>query len=375
MVLHDIRFYGEKEPMDIRVDGRIITAITAKIETNDPLQLSLDGAIVLPGLINSHDHLEFNCYPKLGNRIYNSYTEWGPDIQRAHIDTIRQIEQIPKPLRIAWGLYKNLFNGFTTVVNHGSQLRIKDDLISVFRDCISLHSASFEKNWKWKLKNPFARKPFVMHVGEGTDEATKDEVGEITRNNLFRKKIVAVHGVALQEEQAASFHGLVWCPSSNYFLLEQTAAIDRLKDKTNVVFGTDSTLTSDWEIRAHFQSAFQSNMVTGDELLSMLTEAPADLWKTGDRGRLKTGKTADIIVIKPGTRIFELRPDDILLVIHRGKIRLADVKITGNETLTGLPCSKVRMGDSVKQVQGHPFEIAQEIKNYYPALSIPFTKE
>jgi cytosine/adenosine deaminase-related metal-dependent hydrolase len=34
--------------------------------------LSFDGALVMPGLVNSHDHLEFNLYPQLGDRQYRN---------------------------------------------------------------------------------------------------------------------------------------------------------------------------------------------------------------------------------------------------------------------------------------------------------------
>ena len=49
----------------------------------------------------------------------------------------------------------------------------------------------------------------------------------------------------MDEQQATAFEALVWCPASNYFLLNTTAAVDKLKTKTSILFGTDSTLTSD----------------------------------------------------------------------------------------------------------------------------------
>ena len=41
-----------------------------------------------PGLINSHDHLDFNLFPQTGNRIYNNYTEWGRDIHEQNKEAI-----------------------------------------------------------------------------------------------------------------------------------------------------------------------------------------------------------------------------------------------------------------------------------------------
>ncbi len=377
MILHDVSIYGEEAHRYIRIRNGIIESVEDKsIQTadKDELRLELNGAIALPGFINSHDHLEFNCFPALGNKIYKNYTEWGPDIRSSYADTIKQVLQIPEPLRIAWGLYKNLFNGFTTVVNHGKKLAVNDELISVFQDCTPLHSPAFEKNWKWKLKNIFSKGPVVMHTGEGIDDAAKQEIDELIRSNWFRKKIIGIHGVSMSEQQAVAFEGLVWCPASNYFFLGQTAAVDQLKKNTRVVFGTDSTLTSSWSIQEHFQLAKKNGNVTEKEFVAMLTTEPADLWKIQDRGSIAAGKTANLIVIKPGTNIFNLDPSAILLVIHRGNIRLADEFITGIRQTPAVPFSRVRLGDSVKKVQGRPLEIAQEIKKYFSSLYIPFSE-
>src|ERR1700754_5330219 len=72
--------------------------------------LEFEDAIAFPGLINSHDHLDFNLFPALGNRIYNDYTEWGTDIHLQNKETIAAVLRIPKELRIGWSLYKNLLN-------------------------------------------------------------------------------------------------------------------------------------------------------------------------------------------------------------------------------------------------------------------------
>src|SRR4029077_2453530 len=137
-------------------------------------------------------------------------------------DIINEVLKVPEELRVQWGIYKNLLNGVTTVVNHGIKLKIQNDLITVLQ-FNSLHSPQFEKNWKWKLNDPFRKSPIVMHIGEGTDANAEKEIQEVIHWNIFKKKIVAVHGVAMKEKQASNFHGLVWCPASNYFLLDKTA--------------------------------------------------------------------------------------------------------------------------------------------------------
>src|ERR1700744_5710772 len=81
------------------------------------LQLDLDGALAFPGLVNSHDHLDFNLFPQLGNKLYSNYTEWGTDIHLHNKEGINKVLEVPEQLRTEWGMYKNLINGRTTVGN------------------------------------------------------------------------------------------------------------------------------------------------------------------------------------------------------------------------------------------------------------------
>jgi len=108
--------------------------------------INCEGSLLLPGLINAHDHLDFNLFPQLGNKQYQNYTEWGPFIHANFKKEIKEVLNIPQALRTQWGIYKNLINGFTTVVNHGEKLFVERELITVLQDITNLHSPAFEKN-------------------------------------------------------------------------------------------------------------------------------------------------------------------------------------------------------------------------------------
>src|SRR5579859_2673384 len=292
MWLNNLRLPGQETAIDLLVEGNAIHGVRP---ANGSLPgLSFDGALVFPGLINSHDHLDFNLFPALANRIYTNYRDWGKDIHTANKAAIGAVLRIPQSLRTQWGVYKNLLNGFTTVVNHGERLAIPADLITVFQECHCLHSVGFEKNWRWKLNRPLRdHHPFVLHAGEGTDAPAGEEIGRLIRWNLFNRPLIGVHGVAMDERQAAFFRALVWCPSSNYFLLDRTAPVSRLKEVVPILFGTDSTLTADWNSWRQIRQARQERAATDGELLAMLTTASASAWWLGDRGELAKGKRAD----------------------------------------------------------------------------------
>lgn len=424
MRLDNLCIPGEDGAKDIRIaNGKIISVLPAgEVPPGEapsgeipgphhgPSQpaeptLSFDGALAFPGLINSHDHLDFNLFPPLGNRIYGNYTEWGRDIHANNPATIQAVLKVPQALRTQWGVYKNLLNGFTTVVNHGERLATDASLINVFQEYYCLHSVGFERNWRWKLNKPLAASmPVVLHVGEGTDAAAGQEIDRLIRWNLRRRPLVGVHGVGMNERQAAHFRALVWCPASNYFLLDRTAPIDRLKQKVPVVFGTDSTLTAGWNSWAQIRMGRTSQLASDRELLDMLTTAPAAVWGLTDRGALAAGRVADLVIArpKPGKRdttnpdkrdttnpgkrgainpepgtqhmdsFFTLDPEDLLLVMHEGNIRLFDHSLRSPLIAAGLikeECDQTRPGG--KFVSGDLPGLMQEIRRHYPTVQFP----
>src|SRR5690349_17338238 len=107
-----------------RIQSILSTAQDYKEENGS--RIHFNNAVALPGFINSHEHLDFNLYPLLANRVYNNYAEWAKDIQRSGKKEIEAVRRIPEEIRIEWGCYKNLLNGFTTVVNHGKKLNINN---------------------------------------------------------------------------------------------------------------------------------------------------------------------------------------------------------------------------------------------------------
>ncbi|MEP6673925.1 MAG: amidohydrolase family protein [Ferruginibacter sp.] len=364
MILSNVHIVG-RGLQDIHINGSFIVDPLSIQDPGTEKNIQFSDAIVFPGLINSHDHLDFNLFPQTGNRIYKNYKEWADDIQMNNRSSLDTVLKIPKDLRIQYGLYKNLLNGFTTVVNHGKQLSVADDLITVLQDCHSLHSVLLEKNWKWKLNNPFAgKKPYVIHAGEGTDQQSKKEIDELIKWNIFKKELIAVHGVAMNKKQAEHFKALIWCPASNYFLLGATANIDQLKTFTNIVFGTDSTLSSPWNAWDHIRLARRTAMITDKELFNMLTENPAAVWGLNHAGKIAAGMNADVVVAKRKNiedefdAFFNINPEDILLIVRNGKILLFDEAVAGQLNDTG-HFEKISISKNYKYV---PKDIALTLK-------------
>ncbi len=105
MVLNNVKMAVTDEPVNIRVADGKITSISSPIITDktETLQLTFNNAIIFPGLINSHDHLDFNLFPQLSNRKYGNYTEWGKYIHENYKDEIAAVLKIPVLLRSRMG--------------------------------------------------------------------------------------------------------------------------------------------------------------------------------------------------------------------------------------------------------------------------------
>src|SRR5581483_3886250 len=125
------------------------------------------------------------------------------------------------------------------------------------------------------------------------------------------------------------------CPNYNYFLIGKTAQVDKLKSKTHVVFGTDSTVSAHWNLWEHLRLAKHQNMVRDSELFDMITSIPAKIWPIKGKGMLEKNYDADLVVarkkqgLKHYNAFFNLNPEDMLLVMHEGKIKLFDEGIGG----------------------------------------------
>ena len=382
MQLNNLFLVNERQPVNITVYGERIMAVRSvdNHEEAEPFQIQFSGATAIPGLINSHDHLDFNCFPVYGEKTYNNYTEWGKSIHENYKDQISAIMNIPQNLRAAWGMYKNLLAGVTTVVNHGLFLNIENPLINIYQEPQNIHSVQFEKNWKWKLNNPLHKaQDCVIHTGEGSDEQSSLEIDKLIKYNLLKRSLVGVHGVAMNIEQAKNFKALVWCPESNRIMLNTHAPVASLKKATRIVFGTDSTLTGNWNIWKHLRLARSLQQVSDAELFGMITSSPAELWNL-NKGRLQPKKDADIVIIKNKnsstnwSEIIKSNPEDILMVIHQGNIRLFDKSLL--DQLNTLPInlfqfSQISINGSVKFTEGNLPELISAIQSYHPAAQFP----
>jgi cytosine/adenosine deaminase-related metal-dependent hydrolase len=290
--------------------------------------VDLERSFVFPGLINAHDHLELNSQPRLKWREkYVNASEWIADFQpRFDSDPALAVTK-PETLdeRVWIGGLKNLLAGVTTVCHHNPlhrvlRRRFPVRIVERFGYSHSLHidgaavAASHRKTppeWPW-----------MIHAGEGLDEAARSELDTFDRLGCLSANTVFIHGVAFCRAAAdrviAAGAGLVWCPSSNQFLFETTADVRAFDDADRLALGSDSRLSGERDLLDELQAAHQTRQLSAEGLARTIGPVAAQLLRLEDGGRLEVGARADLTVFRPS----ENCPFDTLVGASRNDVRL-----------------------------------------------------
>jgi len=346
----------------IRFSSRIL-AIGDAPRRGDTV-IDLGGAVVLPGLLNAHDHLELNHYGRLKCRdTYQNASEWIADLSpRLSADpAIREGRAHPLVERLFVGALKNLLAGVTTVAHHNpfyAEMR-RTMPIRVVRRYGWAHSFALEQKAagargepggdiaaRWRATPPDA--PFMVHLAEGVDAGARGELPRLESLGCLKPNTVIVHGVAIDgngwRRAARAGAGLVWCPASNAFLFGQTAIVRDLLEMNGagplVALGTDSRLTGSLDLLDELRYAQATTDLSSSELFAMVTRSAATLLRQPRAGRLAVGGPADLIVVPAaasgsgnsdaadvlaGDALLAAARRDIRLVVVGGRPLVADV--------------------------------------------------
>ena len=134
--------------------------------------VDLTGALLLPGFINAHDHLEFALLPRLGQGPYRNAADWYAAIYKPDQSPIRDHLRVSKDDRLLWGGLRNLVCGVTTVSHHNPyhpSLFDSDFPVRVLRRQGWGHSVSLDRDLAQKVADTPTDAPFLIHLGEATD--------------------------------------------------------------------------------------------------------------------------------------------------------------------------------------------------------------
>jgi cytosine/adenosine deaminase-related metal-dependent hydrolase len=371
----------------LRVRGSRIAAIDADPQPAEAI-IDLQGDRLLPGLINAHDHLQLNSLPAHDTpNFYRHARDW-----IAEVDARRRTDprfeagvSVARDERLLAGGIKNLLSGVTTVAHHDPLYPCLTDgayPISVVRDYGWSHSLYIdgEQSVAESYRATPADWPWIMHAAEGQNEEAADEFERLDALGCLGANTLLVHGIALDQVQRSRLEragaGLIWCPSSNMRLFGKTARVAELIARGRVALGTDSRLSGARDLLDELRLAARLSGLDESQLEGLVTHISASLLRIPDRGALRPGLRADLLVLAGETPLGHASRSHVRLVMIDGQMRYGDAEYVAHASAghahasTGNDWTPVQVDGVPKMLDGSVSRLLARASTAEPGLEM-----
>jgi cytosine/adenosine deaminase-related metal-dependent hydrolase len=362
-------------------DGRVVAAAAGA------RAIDLRDHLILPGLVNAHDHLQVNAVPPLPGRdpLPNAY-EWARAFDGHFVKpAVRAALAVPAAIRHWHGGLKNLLAGVTTVAHHDPWHPVLDEAtfpVGLLRRFGWCHSLGLAPRWDGLLGRLLSRRPltfgpparasfrrtptdapWIIHLAEGTDRVAAAEGDAIQRLGLLRANTVLVHAVGLDDEAVArtiaAGAAVVWCPASNLAVLGKTLSPRKLFAANRLALGTDSRLSGSRDLLDELRVAAEQSDLSARELFLLAGAANARVLRMPEIGGLDVGRRADIVIVRdigidPYQALIGARRADLRAVVRGAVPMIADADFAAWFQHAGVPAVAVRL-------DGQPKILAQAV--------------
>jgi cytosine/adenosine deaminase-related metal-dependent hydrolase len=364
----------------IRILGGRIAALGVPPPRGDSI-VDLEGDHVLPGLINAHDHLQLNSMAHLDfERSYRNAREWISDVdtrRRSDPEFEASVAAV-RDERLLIGGVKNLLSGVTTVAHHDplypflTSAHYPVRVVCQYGWAHSLY-VDGEDKVRHSYRTTPGHWPWIIHAAEGLDDEAGKEFERLDALGCVQQNTLLVHGIALNRAQrqrlANAAAGLVWCPSSNQNLFGETADVADLIAAGRVALGTDSRLSGARDLLEELRLASQISGLDDAALESLVTRNGADLLRLSDRGALRPGLRADLLVLPARTRLAAAARAEVRLVLVGGKAAYGDSDCAGRFA-PGTEWTHVLVDGRPKVLDGHIVKLLSNARAAEPGLEI-----
>ena len=340
------------------VDGRIAAVGTRVSLPSNTIVLHTD-VIILPGLIDLHNHLTWNIFPR-----WKPVEEFGSRYDWQQKPVYRTLLESPYRRLVEAGLscdmqryaeVKAIVHGATSVIgslrrscNRGLARNLDDDptLGQILYNVFPFQTT--ETNMETIRDVLSSNGSLFIHLAEGapTDATAAQEFMMLKARDLLRTGVSLIHGVALKENDframANASVGLVWSLRSNLELYGNTIHLEAaLKHGVITAIAPDWSPTgsdgvlSELNYAAAWNAGLDPPLLDDRLLLEMATINPAKLVHLDKRlGVLKEGYLADVLVLQSNNlnqskydaywTATHAAPEHVMLVIIDGKAVYGD---------------------------------------------------
>jgi hypothetical protein len=369
-------------PGEVLVQGNTITCVAASCSSAPGASTATvvaTNGIILPGLIDTHNHILFDIFDETDwspSKPYTNHNQWPNDPKYNELVNAKQWmngETSGSPVSLGcemdkYGEIKGLIAGTTSIVGaanpdnkacYGTLARTIDQSPNgLGHDAVqvaTLFPSAATADSVCKNFSSGTTAAYVIHDGEGVDSSALAEFAKLTTiptvdGCLDAPQTTIVHGAAFGDAEfttmAASGMGLVWSPRSNVFLygagtdLTKTANVPLALSKgINVALAPDWSIGGSHNLLDELRFADQvdngawGNVLTPQQLFQMVTiNAAKVLELDGVLGSLDVGKRADVVVLggdtsKPYDALLASHPKDVRLVLVDGVALYGDAQL------------------------------------------------
>ena len=340
LVLRNARLWenGPASLADVAVEGgRIAEVASPGRAAPRAREADLEGRLLLPGLVNAHDHLDFSTFPFLGRPPYASVYEWSADVDGGSRDG-RAAAAMAVPLadRLFLGGLRNLLAGVTAVAHHNPfhrSLAREDFPTWVLERYQFAHSPGLTPELKRTYRSTDRRIPWMVHAAEGADDRCRAEVKALDGQRLLRHNTVLVHAIGLDADDmaaiAAAGASVVWCPESNRNLYGTTADVRAVRGAgIRVGLGSDSPVSGVRDALSSLAAARREGVADGAELVELATRGAAAAARL-PVGGLAVGDRADLMAVPSLDALLEGNRGAVELVMQAGTGQLRVARLGG----------------------------------------------
>ncbi|WP_257454825.1 amidohydrolase family protein [Archangium lipolyticum] len=354
---------------------------SAEAGAAEATKISCPAGVISPGLINAHEHMNFQKAPDPGREErFEHRHDWrkGNDGHKAVDQGRSAVDDAQR-----WAELRQVMAGTTSSAGAGGQAGLVRDLAAYGTDKASqegLHEMNvnfqtfpFNDDDKGEELESGCGYPsidtpndipglsaYMPHVAEGIEESARNEFRCLSgqgagSQDLVTGRTAIVQGIGLTAAEIGKIAergaSLVWSPRSNVSLYGDTAMVTAYKQMgVNIALGTDWLQSGSMNMLRELRCADYLNQVhysktfTDEQLWRMATAGAADATDTWEKvGRIAPGKVADLAIFRlnanafsPHRAVITAKPEDVALTVRGGKPLYGDqslvTELTKGET-------------------------------------------